>query len=111
VARPVRYHVQFAADLAVQVRWLRQLRPAEQRTNLQKALATFEERVGEFPGLGREIERRGSVAYCVRPVGEHLPYLVWYSHDTADQRGPISLLMLLHEAQDRERFNLDSYGW
>lgn len=69
----------------------------------------FKERVGAFPGLGREVERRGSVAYCVRPVGEHLPYLVWYSYDTADQHGPVSLLMLLHEAQDRELFSPDSF--
>jgi plasmid stabilization system protein ParE len=109
VARPVRYQIQFAADLAAHVEWLRRHRPAEQRVNLRRALATFKRRVGEFAGLGREIERHGSVAYCVRPVGEHVPYLVWYSYGTADQDGPVSLLMLLHEAQDRERFNPDRF--
>jgi len=107
--RLVRYHAQFAADLAAHVEWLRQHRSAQQRSGLRRALATFKERVGAFPGLGREIERRDSTAYCVRPVGDDLPYLVWYSYDMADNRAPVSLLMLLHEAQDRARFNPDDY--
>lgn len=105
MARRVRYHVQFAADLAERVRWLQKHRPPEQRAHLAQALATLRERVAAFPGLGLETERRGTVSYRVRPVADPLPYLVWYSYDTADEQGVVSLLMLLHQAQDRERFD------
>ncbi|MGH2499287.1 MAG: hypothetical protein ACRDF0_04240 [Candidatus Limnocylindria bacterium] len=46
----------------------------------------------------------------MRPLGDPLPYLVWYSYDTADPNGPLSLLMLLHEAQDRERFDPSEFS-
>lgn len=49
------------------------------------------------------------VTYRVRPIGDPLPYLVWYSYDAADENGVVSLLMLLHEAQDRERFDPDRF--
>ena len=105
MARRVRYHAQFAADLAERVRWLQKNRPPEHRTNLAQALATFKERVAAFPGLGQEIDLRGTVAYRVRPLGDPLPYYVGYSYDTDDETGVVSLLMLLHQAQDRERFD------
>lgn len=109
MARLVRYHRSSVADLAARVTWLRQHRPPEQRANLRNALARFRERVAAYPALGHEIERRANVAYCVRPIGDPLPYLVWYSYDTADPNGAVSLLMLLHDAQDRERFNPDRF--
>ena len=105
MARRVRYHTQFAADLAQRVRWLQKNRPPEQRTNLAQALAIFKERVAAFPGLGQEVELRGTVSYRVRPLGDPLPYFVWYAYDAADESGVVSLLMLLHQAQDRERFD------
>lgn len=103
--RSLRYHQRFVADLAARVGWLRRHRPPEQRRNLREALGRFRERVAAYPALGREIERRRGVAYCVRPIGHRLPYLVWYAYDTDDPDGPVSLLMLMHEAQDRERFD------
>lgn len=109
MTRRLRYHAQFAADLAQRVRWLQKHRPPEQRRNLAQALAAFKERVAAFPGLGHEVERRGMVTYRVRPIGDPLPYLVWYSYDAADENGVVSLLMLLHEAQDRERFDPDRF--
>lgn len=105
MARGVRYHAQFAADLAERVRWLQRYRPPEQRAHLAQALTTFRERVAALPGLGLEVERRGTMSYRVRPVADPLPYLVWYSYDSADGQGVISPLMLLHQAQDRERFD------
>ncbi|HEV2249761.1 MAG TPA: type II toxin-antitoxin system RelE/ParE family toxin [Candidatus Limnocylindria bacterium] len=104
MARRVRYHAQFAADLAERVRWLQRHRPPEQRANLAHALLTFSERVATFPGLGQEVERRGAVSYRVRPI-DPLPYRIWYSYDVADEHGVISVLMLLHEAQDRQHFD------
>ncbi len=110
MARTIRYHRSFVVDLAARVRSLRRHRPAAQVPNVRDTLKTFNDRVARFPGIGHEIERRATNAYCVRPAGDHLPYLVWYSYDTADPDGPVSLLMLMHEAQDRERFNPDRFG-
>ncbi len=39
------------------------------------------------------------------PLSARLPYLVWYFYDGADSDGPISLVLLLHERQDRARFD------
>jgi plasmid stabilization system protein ParE len=105
VARGVRYHIRFAADLAKRVRWLQKDRPPEQRTSLAHALETFRERVSAFPGLGQELHARGTISYRVRPLGDPLPYWVWYAYDSADENGVVSLLMLMHHAQDRERFD------
>ena len=105
MARRARYHEHFRTDLVERVRWLQNNRPPEQRTNLALALASFKKRAATFAGLGHEVARRGTVSYCVRALGGPLPYLVWYSYDTADEDGVISLLMLLHEAQDRARFD------
>jgi plasmid stabilization system protein ParE len=87
------------------VRWLERNRPPQQRENLQRALRSFVDRVRRFPALGEEIERRGFVSYRVRLLAEPLPYLVWYSYDEHATDGAVSLLMLLHEAQDRARFD------
>lgn len=105
MARRVRYHTEFAADLAQRVRWLQKNRPPEQRRNLAHALDTFRERVAAYPELGREVNARGTISYRVRPLGDPLPYWVWYAYDAADEAGAVSLLMLLHQAQDRERFD------
>ncbi|MGH2451771.1 MAG: type II toxin-antitoxin system RelE/ParE family toxin [Candidatus Limnocylindria bacterium] len=105
MARSVRYDWQFRADLAERVRWLQRNRPPEQRKNLARAIASFKKRVAAFPGMGHEVALRGTVSYRARPLAESLPYLVWYSYDTARPDGSISLLMLLYESQDRERFD------
>lgn len=105
MARRTRYHSQFRQDLADRVRWLQRNRPPEQRANLARALRAFAERVADFPAIGHEVEQRGTVSVRVRAIGGPLPYLVWYSYDTADEGGPVTLLMLMHEAQDRERFD------
>lgn len=77
----------------------------EHRANLRAGLAAFGPRVAKHPGIGAEIERRGAHSYRVFTIGRGLPYLVWYVYDVEDAGGPVSLLMLLHEAQDRQRFD------
>lgn len=109
MARSVRYDEQFRADLAERVRWLQRHRPPDQRRNLARAIGSFKERVAAFPGIGQEVTLRDTVSYRVRPLAEPLPYLVWYSYDTARADGSISLLMLLHESQDRERFDASRF--
>jgi hypothetical protein len=52
-----------------------------------------------------EVEKRGTISYRVRLLGEPLAYVVWWSIDEGDPDGLASLLMLLHEAQDRARFD------
>ena len=68
-------------------------------------MAAFVIRVCAFPGVGQEVERRGTVTYRVRLLGDPLPYLVWHSFGERAPKGPVSLLMLLHEAQDRTQFD------
>lgn len=105
MARSIRYHRQFRQDLEDRARWLKRNRSPQQLTNLQQAVAAFVVRVCAFPGVGQEVERRGTVSYRVRLLGDPLPYLVWYSFDESAPKGRVSLLMLLHEAQDRTQFD------
>lgn len=67
-------------------------------------MALLRRRLGTSPGIGRPVERRGTVSLRVLPLGGRLPYLVWYLHDEADPRAPVWLVMLRHEDQDREPF-------
>lgn len=105
MARGIRYHARFLETLESQLRWLERHRPEEQRHDLQRALIAFEERVTAFPGLAQEVRRRGPISYRVRLVEEPLPYIVYYSYDSADDDAHVRLLMLLHERQDRARFD------
>lgn len=109
MARQIRYHARSLRTLEEQLRWLERHRPQSQRDELRHALAAFEGRVSAFPGVGREVRRRGSVSYRVRLVEEPLPHVAYYSHDTADPEGAIRLLLLLHERQDRARFDPSDY--
>ena len=87
------------------MRWLRAHRPPDQRTNLRKGLGRFAELVARNPALGEQVDVRGTRSYRVFPIGGRLPYLIWYYYDTARDDAPVWLAMLLHEAQDRERFS------
>ena len=109
MARRVRIEENFRRDVAARVRWLAEHRPPSERANLRAALMVFGQRVALHPGIGAEIERRGPSSYRLFTIGRHLPYLVWYTYDVEDLTGPVSLLMLLHEAQDRERFDADRF--
>jgi plasmid stabilization system protein ParE len=103
VARGVRFDERFLENVRERVRWLERDRPAEQRENLQRGIERFVRRVIAFPGMAEEVRRRDSVSYRVSALPEPLPYIVYYSYDEADADGLVSLLMLLHEAQDRAR--------
>lgn len=107
--RAVRYHASFTNDLVERVRWLREHRPPGQRRTLRAALAAFIKRIAAFPGIGEEMERRGSRSFRRFTLGRPLPYVVWYHYDLADERSPVWLLMLMHEDQDRERFSPDRF--
>ena len=103
--RPVVYHESFRRDLRRQIAWLHEHRPPQERIRLRAALTAFAKRVALHPGIGNEIERDGVASYRVFPLGAGLPYVVWYVYDLADVRAPIRLMMFLHQAQDRERFD------
>lgn len=108
--RPVRYHASFRYDLSQRVKWLRANRAPEQRANLRAALAAFKDRIGTNAGVGFEVEQRGTRSFRFFPIGSRLPYVVWYYYDASDPKAPVWLAMLLHEAQDRERFNPERFG-
>lgn len=105
MARGYRFDEQFEHDLRDRVVWLWQHRSREPVTNLRQALRAFLTHVTAFPGAAVEVDKRGPISYRVRLLGEPLPYLVYYSYDEADEKAPVILLMLVHEAQERERFD------
>ena len=105
MARPVRYRESFKRDLTERVSWLRRHRSVEQRARLRAAIAEFVRRVAMHPGIGYEVERDGVASYRVFALGAGLPYVLWYVYMPTNDRGAVDILMLLHDAQDRERFD------
>ncbi len=95
----------FRADVATQLSWLRARRSPKEHQRLRAALTAFRKRVAAHAALGYEIERDGVDSYRVFHVGAGLPYLVWYVYSVSHRRAPVDLLMLLHVAQDRDRFD------
>ena len=80
----------------------------QQIDNLQSALDVFRRLVAANPAIGREIGVRRGLSYRVFGVGR-LPYLVWSFYEVARPSGPVRLAMLMHEKQDRERFDPDAF--
>lgn len=68
------------------------------------ALERVSRQPASYPGLGREVDLRAGPSVRVIRLGR-LPYLVWYSFDPTDARAPVWLLLLMHEKQDRARFD------
>ena len=106
--RPVHYRDEFRADLAARMKWLAANRPVQQIDNLESALDGFRRLVATNPGMGREIALRDGRSYRVFGLGR-LPYLVWYFYDVGRPAGPVWLALLMHEKQDRERFDPDAF--
>jgi len=105
----VRLHEAFRGDVAAQLNWLRAHRSLHERLRLRAALASFTKRVAAHTASGYEIERDGDESYRVFHIGAGLPCLVWYVYSVADAHGPVRLVMFLHVAQDRERFDASRF--
>lgn len=103
--RQVRYRARFRSDLAAQLTYLRRNRPPVERERLREAIGRFGRIVAGTPGIGEPFEMRGTTSYRVFPLTARLPYLVLYSYDTASPAAVVWLEMLVHESQDRERFD------
>lgn len=84
---------------------MRANRPRAEVAALHAALRSFRRRVAAHPAVGKEVERHGTVSWRVFPLSTRLPYLVWYFYDETDVRAPVSLVLLVHEAQDRATFD------
>lgn len=106
--RSVEYRAEFRADLVARVTWLATNRPPKQIDHLQAAIVAFRRLVAANPGIGREVAVRAGRSYRVFGLGR-LPYLVWYFYEIAGPAGPVWLAMLMHEKQDRERFDPDAF--
>lgn len=103
MTRRVRRDVAFGAAVRETAQWLVSHRSVEDIERLRRELERVETRLGSYPRLGREVEVRHGWSVRVIRLGA-LPYLIWYSFDASDPRGPIWLLLLMHEKQDRDEF-------
>lgn len=97
------------------VGWLTTHRTTDDAARLLAALGRMRATFGRFPGIGEAVvaqtrtARRGASrsgsAMSVRVLRlGRLPYLVWYGFDPELTIGPVWLLALMHEKQDRARF-------
>ncbi len=109
MARPVRYHASFKDDLTKRVKWLRINRAPQQRANPARGARRVQRTDRCVPGLGEEIELRGTRSDRRFTIGGPLPYIVWYYYGTANERTPVWLTMLMHDDQDRERFSPERF--
>ncbi len=102
--RAIRFLATFEADLDAQVRWLAAHRSPAHVTSLRGELAMLGRLLARSPALMPERHRVGTTSFRLAPL-RRLPYLVWYMHDAADPAGPVHFIQLLHEKQDRARFD------
>jgi plasmid stabilization system protein ParE len=77
----------------------------DDRARFRVAIELFIRRIAANPGIGHELERVDARSLRVFALGAGLPYRVWYRYSPDDRDGDIELLLLLHDAQDRERFD------
>lgn len=104
MSRRVRRHPYFRSQLGVTVRWLAAYRSKGEIARLRSVLRTITLRLASFPALGQELEEYAGRSIRVIRLGR-LPYLLWYTFDPADRDAPVWLLFLMHEKQDRGRFD------
>lgn len=86
------------------VQWLTVHRTTADATRLLAALARMRVTLGRFPGIGEAVVERANLSVRVLGLGR-LPYLVWYGFEPDMRSGPVWLLALMHEKQDRARFD------
>lgn len=67
-------------------------------------LAEVEKVLSVFPGIGREIERRGSQIIRRIPL-RAAPFNLWYEYDEAELDGPVTLVRLFHVRQRQPRLD------
>jgi len=104
VTRSVLFDPAFRTSLRETLRWIAAHRPGLEVERLRAEVDRLTAHLGSFPRLGREVEVRGRSSVRVIPL-RRLPYLVWYTFRPSARQGPVRLLLLLHEKQDRDRFD------
>lgn len=105
MARRVGKSARFIRDVDEQIRWLERHRPFDDIVRFRAAIDAFARRVGASPGVGEEVLATAARSYRVFRLGAGLPYRVWYHYAPGTKNGIVALLMLLHDSQDRERFD------
>jgi len=103
--RRVRDRDTFTRTVGEQLRWLERNRTMNDRTRFSVAIESFIRRIAANPGIGHELARAETRSLRVFALGAGLPYRVWYRYSPDDRDGDIELLLLLHDSQDRERFD------
>jgi plasmid stabilization system protein ParE len=105
LARSIHRHRTFTRNVDEQVRWLERHRPVDDVLRFRAALDAFARRISANPGVGEEVAVTAARSYRVFRLGSGLPYRIWYGHAPGANSRVIALLMLLHDSQDRERFD------
>ena len=95
----------FTRSVGEQIRWLEGHRPLDDASRFRDAIEAFIRRIAASPGIGHELERVEARSLRVFALGAGLPYRVWYRYSPDDRDGEVKLLLLLHDSQDRERFD------
>ena len=100
MARRVRIHAEFHADLRNQLSWLSQHRDAAAIEGLRAALDAAATLISKVPGMGTIEKQEGSTVlrrFCLRK----LPYVLWFFYDTEKPRAHVWFVRLFHVRQDR----------
>lgn len=100
MSRSVRRHPTFLSDYVAILDWLEQNGDERWILILANGLDDVVRLVGEVPGIGAQLDARGSVwlRKIIFPKG---PYVAWYAYDSAEPTGDVWLLRLFHARQRR----------
>ncbi len=100
MTRRVRFHAELREDLRRQIDWLSDNRDPSWIDGLRKGIEEAEDLVSTFPHVGT-IEAQTGTSVLRRLILRKVPYVLWFTWDTADEAGDVWFLRLFHAREER----------
>jgi plasmid stabilization system protein ParE len=100
VARRVRRHADFLADVTRQLAWLARNRETSWIDRLRTDLRRVTELLDRYPAAGAFLERQRGIVLR-RVILPSTPYLAWYVYDEKHPDAEVILVRLFHAQQRR----------
>ncbi len=91
----------FVRDVDARVAWLEENAPGEWLERFREGLTSVTRRIAAYPRSGTPLRDEAGVALRAKAFPGRLPYLVYYTHSSADPVDEVYLLRLFHYRQRR----------
>ena len=102
MARRVRIHPDFLADVTRQIAWLARNGETSWIGRLEADVSGTMELLDRYPAAGMLIERQGAIVLR-QVIFRSTPYVAWYLYDDGPPTPDVLLVRLYHARQRRPR--------